>query len=233
MPSEELEKEEQDDDDDIGLVIWPSARTMLRWLTGGATAGSAPEVVGKTLLELGAGTGFLAKGLIEAGVGRMFAFEGSAAALENMRKEMQALEGRICPMYWNWEESTELPADVPLEEVDLVIGTDLVYLGTAEAELAAAFAALLRSDRAKKGLRALILLCDRPPGGEQFLPNPRPDSGTRAVDRFLGQLAVQELSVRELRLPEDMEVPDLSDYRERLDRARGETLRLFELTSGR
>ena len=42
------------------------------------------ELEGSTVLELGAGTGFLSLGLAEAGVNQVFAVEGDADAWENL-----------------------------------------------------------------------------------------------------------------------------------------------------
>ena len=51
-------------DEAIGGEVWPSAHVLLRWLEG-ARSLDVPELHGATLLELGAGTGFLALALTD------------------------------------------------------------------------------------------------------------------------------------------------------------------------
>jgi len=238
-PDHSGQEEDEVDDKPIGFEIWPAARAFLQWLISGGSDGfAAPDLRKTTLLELGAGTGFLATQLVadrRVGVKEVYATEGELDVLENMRRriEREGLEDAIHAVHWDWEESSEVPATVPMEEVDLVIGTDLVYVGTAEENLADVVTSALRHARARQDLRALILLCDRPPGGEQFLPVPRADSGTRAVDRFLRACDTRALSVREVLLDETMEVPVLGELSLRWAKGGDEALRLFEVSSTR
>merc|ERR1712190_696267 len=108
--------------------------------------------------------------------------------------DANGLRGRVEPLRWDWEESQDPPAEVDVEAIDFIVAADVVYVGTAEAELAISLANLCRrAGKSGHGLKAFLLLADRPPGGLEYLA-PRQTSGdtmaelaesTTAVDRFL------------------------------------------------
>lgn len=226
------------DEEPIGLEVWPAARVLLEWLSNSSDARPL-ALQGSTLLELGAGTGFLAMSLTApgsaAGVTKVYATEGEERVLQNMRSKVEAggCADRVHPLRWDWEETRHAPAEIPLEEVDLVVGSDLVYVGTAQEELAGALAALLGDKRCRPGLRAILLLTCRPAGGERFVSgNKHP--GIRAVDYFLTQCAAQALDVLEIPLPADLMEASLGAPREEAGALRGganpdERLRLFDI----
>merc|ERR1712151_1206862 len=93
------------------------------------------------------------------------------------------------------EETSGPPAAVPLEKIDWVIGSDLVYSGVDEIKLVIAFACILQNPRAREGLKALILLCDRPCSCHGCV---------RAVDRFLQACDACELQTYEIQLPPEL-----------------------------
>lgn len=194
----------------IGTVVWPAGRVMLSWMT---TSSDAPKLDGTTILELGAGCGALAMGLIaQAGVRQIYTSEGEPEVLENLRANVAFNEmgAAVVPCLWDWEDSLAPPAEVDLDAVDLVIGSDIVYLGTGECRLSHALAGLCRpTSLGGRGLKAWLLLADRPQGGEQFLPAFELDEGVdpqfdeegqrlSAVGRFLKACARRGLSVQEL-----------------------------------
>mmetsp|Transcript_100839 Transcript_100839/g.285839 ORF Transcript_100839/g.285839 Transcript_100839/m.285839 type:complete len:256 (-) Transcript_100839:35-802(-) len=226
----------EDDEDGyaVGCEVWPSARVLLQWLQLPASAGGlpascdvAPSLRGATLLELGAGTGYLAMHLVAGGAAKVYATEGDDLVLQNLRFNVDRNDCRGCiPVDWDWEKTPAAPAAIPMDEIDMIIGSDLVYLGSAEVELVVALAELLRHERARAGLRALIMLHDRAAGGEQFLPNPRADSGTRSVDRFVAACAEHALHVVEVALPASLSATALGPA-ERRD----ESLRLFDISA--
>lgn len=166
-------------DEEIACEVWPAARAMLGWLhsvpegTPPSLKGSIapPALNGSTVLEVGAGTGFLAMELTKArgqgghGVAKVYASDSNDQALAEMRLALStsgSIARRVKPVWWDWTESLLPPQAVELEKLDWVVGTDIVYAGAHELELASALAALLRSGRVRKDLRALLLLCDRP-----------------------------------------------------------------------
>jgi len=180
--------------------------------------GTTISLPGSTLLELGGGTGFLAMGLAsrESGVGvsTIYVTEGETEVYDNLCFNVQenGCQSFVRPVFWDWEEMRDVPPDIPVGDVDLVIGSDLVYVGSGEKELATAIGALLRHEKAKVGLCALIMLTIRPPGGEQFLPLcRRPDSNTRAVDRFTDACALESLKVTEIQLASEKVLAGLGD----------------------
>merc|ERR1740121_1752613 len=106
-----------------------------------------------------------------------------------MRFNVEANSCAGCvPVCWNWGDSSGVPAEIPLEKLDLVVGSDLVYLDSPNLDLVKALATLLRSPRARVGLHALMVLNERTSGCLA-------DFGAACVD--------EELVVSEMQLPEE------------------------------
>lgn len=204
----------EDQDGPLGQQVFPCSRVLLRWLLCDARA---PPVRGARVLELGAGTGALALGLVAAEGGAAFvcASEGDDSILANLEHNVAAnsLEGSVHPLRWDWEERQLAPPEVDVASLDFVVAADVVYVGTAEAQLAMTLATLCRSTgRSGERLQALVLLADRPPGGLEFLParqrdlaageDPDGDSAgeSTAVGRFLAACGRQRLAVERLDL---------------------------------
>merc|ERR1711933_82808 len=155
-----------------------------------------------TVLELGAGTGLLAMGLTgsgsAAGCSRVFAVEGDDQVLDNLRLNVQTnhCSSSVLPVFWNWEETMTVPPEIPLEELDLIIGSDIVFgKYYAESELARALCTMLYDQRAREGLHALLLLADRAcdASGSSYV----------YVEQFLQACHKQSLVVQELALSVD------------------------------
>lgn len=196
-------------EDGIGTEVWPASRVMLSWL---ASATNAPQLSGKTVLELGSGTGALAMAMVASlGVCHVFASEGDTEVLNNLCFNVASKQMGSCvtPCLWDWGMSLEPPTAVIFDTVDLVIASDVVYVGTEECRLSHALANLCRPE--KEGLKrrsAWLCLADRPLGGEQFAPAPDLDEGVdpsvdsdsrplSAVGRFLHACARRQLHVEE------------------------------------
>lgn len=202
------------DDEAIGCEVWLAARVMLRWLRSAPNLG-APVLRGQVLLELGAGTGYLAAGLDggrcqgnehaanSVGVKRIFATEGNLEALDFLRLNVRerGCSESVIPLHWDWSVQQEAPAEVPLEELDLIVGTDIVYPGAYESCLVTCIAHLLLNPRISSACRALLLLCDRPPLLHSGPKKPRREKlarSMRAVDRFLSACEEKTLRVTEM-----------------------------------
>jgi len=194
----------------IGTQVFPASRVLLSWLT---SASAAPLLRGKTILELGSGCGALALGLVAyGGASRIFASEGEPDVYENLCANVafNNVSSSVVPCIWDWETMSTPPPEVDLDSVDMIIASDVVYLGSAECELSHALAGLCRPSVAgAAGKKAWLLLADRPTGGEQFLPAAMLDEGVdpscdlegqklSAVGRFLHACARRELRVDEI-----------------------------------
>lgn len=195
----------EDPDGELGMQVFPCSRVLLRWLTLDTRA---PPISGSRILELGAGTGALAMGLVAArdGAAFVYATEGDCAILANLEHNVHSngLQDRIQPLRWDWEESQRAPDCVDIAGLDFIVAADVVYVGTAENELAGALASLCSSiGRKGRSLEAFLLLADRPPGGQEFLPSAQQDflAGTTAVERFL--VACQRCALETEQLPLD------------------------------
>jgi len=106
----------------------------------------------------------------------------------------------------------DAPAGIDTTNVDLVVAADVVYIGTAEAELATVLVRLLQvASQERRSLQALCLLADRQAGGYDFLPSGQQhdplatpaDEDTddaRAVERFLSACRRRHLSIEHIDL---------------------------------
>eukprot|EP00419_Tripos_fusus_P035905 CAMPEP_0172779794 /NCGR_PEP_ID=MMETSP1074-20121228/202601_1 /TAXON_ID=2916 /ORGANISM="Ceratium fusus, Strain PA161109" /LENGTH=254 /DNA_ID=CAMNT_0013616759 /DNA_START=40 /DNA_END=804 /DNA_ORIENTATION=+ len=199
-------------DQAIGTEVWPASRMMLNWLGSSA---DAPALAGATILELGSGTGALAMSLVsQHGVSHVFASEGEADVFENLRANVSdnGMGAVVVPCLWDWKDSLFPPAEVLLDTVDVIIASDIVYVGSSECELSHALAGLCRPDvNRSTGRTAWLCLSDRPQGGERFLPPPDLDDGMdsrydadgrvlSAVGRFLHACARRGLQVQRMNM---------------------------------
>jgi len=199
-------------DGPIGVEVWPASRVMLKWM---CSAAEAPRWKDKTILELGSGCGALSMGLVSTlGAARTYASDGDPEVLEVLRENvtLNQLDGLVVPCLWDWEESMSAPTEVDLESVDLIVASDVVYVGTAECRLSHALATLCKGD-GDRTRDAWFLLADRPRGGEDFGPPLELDEGVNtelcedgtmarptATGRFLLACGRRGLQVDELDL---------------------------------
>jgi len=205
MESEELEAQK--------LATTPEAITSIRQSADGATAGRAgrktPKQPQRCILELGAGTGQLAVTLARAGWRGILATEGEPAVVRNMKSNVQAnrLGHAVRCLRWQWEDPP--PACLDLADVDLVIGSDLVYYNREHGMLASVLRTVLTSrsqSDTRRPVRALLLCCLRLPhddGAGQVVHYASSDGyvGT-AMQRFVEEeLPSQSLFARQLPLP--------------------------------
>lgn len=214
-------KEQSLNDEPIGTEIWPCSRVLLSWMT---SSPDAPSLKGLTLLELGAGCGALAMGLVAyAGVGKVYATE-IPDVIEHLRENvaLNKQESTVGACLWDWEETQACPAEVDIDAVDMVVAADVVYVGTAECQLSHALAGVLQpTSEGARARQAWLLLADRPRGGERFLPKQPLDEGVdpdldedgqpdrlTAVGRFLAACKRRGLSVEEREI--DPELIDLA-----------------------
>ena len=90
-------------DDRASCIIWPAARVLLQWLRTTLKESLGSELEGSTILELGAGTGFLSLALAQEGVRKVFAAEGDEDAWENLTQNV-GTASQVQPVLWNWEK---------------------------------------------------------------------------------------------------------------------------------
>lgn len=115
----------------------------------------------RQVLELGAGTGQLAIDLARDGWRGITATDGEKAVVKNMRYNIQAnrLGHAVRCLKWDWEEPS--PKSVNLSDVDLCIGSDLVYYNRTHSHLAALLFKVLsarEATRERPAPRVLLVL---------------------------------------------------------------------------
>mmetsp|Transcript_110148 Transcript_110148/g.179706 ORF Transcript_110148/g.179706 Transcript_110148/m.179706 type:complete len:281 (+) Transcript_110148:80-922(+) len=228
------------EDAPTGCMVWPAARVLLHWLSAGPGCAGGPEEAAKagaTLLELGAGTGYLALGLAATGcAAKVYAADGDSQTLDNMHLNLKTSAGgeQVQPVYWDWVTNPQVPEDIAVDKLDLIIGSDIVFgRYYDEKALAAALRTLLSDSRARAGLEAILILADRWKGPED--PNPEVSD----VDLFLMECRGRKLLVRELTLSAEVledalgPVPEGCAAHEDPGGATGTTttLRLFKLAA--
>ena len=113
-------------DDRASCIIWPAARVLLQWLRTTLKESLGSELESSTILELGAGTGFLSLALAQEGVRKVFAAEGDEDAWENLTQNV-GTASQVQPVLWNWEKDSAIPDEIPLHSLHLIVGSDLVY----------------------------------------------------------------------------------------------------------
>ena len=114
-------------DDDPSCIVWPASRVLLQWLHGNLDLHFGASLEGAKILELGAGTGFLALSLANAGACSVVAVEGDEHGFANLEYNVRTShDSRLIPLHWDWEKEPGIPSQVPLE-LDLILGSDIVY----------------------------------------------------------------------------------------------------------
>ena len=104
-------------DDDACCMVWPAARVLLSYL-------EEMSLKGLEILELGAGTGFLAISLAKRGA-QVMAVEGAEHGFENLEHNVRASGAVLSTLRWDWEQSG-LPSEL-MRAWDLVVASDVVY----------------------------------------------------------------------------------------------------------
>jgi len=122
-----------------GSRTWGSAKVLGRALLASLPAPSA----GGQVLELGAGTGELAISLGQAGWRNIVATDGEPAVVRNMKYNVQAnkMGHAVRCVRWDWADPA--PKGIDLENIDLCVGSDLVYYDREHSALAALLARVL------------------------------------------------------------------------------------------
>jgi len=134
--------------------------------------------------------------------------------LENLRANVtsNSMDLRVVPCMWDWATTLLAPEEVLLDTVDVVVASDVVYIGTEECRLSHALAKLCQPTCiGKRGRCAWLCLSERPLGGEQFFPAPELDDGVdpsfdsdgrrlSAVQMFLHACARRQLHVEEFEI---------------------------------
>ena len=146
-------------DDDPCCIVWPAARVLLRWLQTNLEMQLGARLRGAKIIELGAGTGFLALSLANAGAQNVLAVEGAQHGYMNLEHNISTSGATaVMPLQWDWEKQPDIPSEVP-PVLDLVLGSDIVYPRYYNCN------ALCRtvSRLLTRGLdvEPLVLLCDR------------------------------------------------------------------------
>ncbi|CAK9003592.1 unnamed protein product [Durusdinium trenchii] len=143
-------------DDDPCCMVWPAARVLFKWLTSNELVPTG----GGQILELGAGTGFLALCLAEH-VDKVVAVEGAEQGFVNLQHNVEKSGlGNVTCVKWDWEEQTEIPSEVP-DHLDMILGSDIVYPRYYNCEaLCRTVVALLTRPRGKP-VPVFFALCDR------------------------------------------------------------------------
>eukprot|EP00035_Acanthoeca_spectabilis_P030226 m.476332 g.476332 ORF g.476332 m.476332 type:complete len:319 (+) comp40649_c0_seq1:155-1111(+) len=85
------------------------------------------SVRGAHVLELGSGCGTVAIALAKAGVEKIYATDCEKGALKNLRwnVESEAVQGAVHVAEWDWTHPP--PRSIPLQNITLVVGADLVW----------------------------------------------------------------------------------------------------------
>eukprot|EP00439_Symbiodinium_sp_Y106_P001207 s910_g1.t1 len=162
-------------DDRASCIIWPAARVLLQWLRTTLKESLGSELEGSTILELGAGTGFLSLALAQEGVRKVFAAEGDEDAWENLTQNV-GTASQVQPVLWNWEKDSAIPDEIPLHSLHLIVGSDLVYPRYYnERALAELIRHLVDLMSPTWCVPVILLLCDR-----------EEPSGPRSLKSFLG-----------------------------------------------
>ena len=114
-------------DDDPCCIVWPAARVLLLWLQTNLEAQLGATLRGAKIIELGAGTGFLALSLANAGAQNILAVEGAEHGFMNLEHNISTSRTTaVTPLQWDWEKQPDIPSEVP-PVLDLVLGSDIVY----------------------------------------------------------------------------------------------------------
>lgn len=114
-------------DDDPCCIVWPAARVLLLWLQTNLEAQLGATLRGAKIIELRAGTGFLALSLANAGAQNILAVEGAEHGFMNLEHNISTSRTTaVTPLQWDWEKQPDIPSEVP-PVLDLVLGSDIVY----------------------------------------------------------------------------------------------------------
>eukprot|EP00435_Cladocopium_sp_Y103_P054547 s1218_g17.t1 len=114
-------------DDDPCCIVWPAARVLLLWLQHDMDMQLGATLRGAKIIELGAGTGFLALSLANARVQNIVAVEGAEHGYMNLEYNISTSSATaVTPLQWDWEKQPDIPSEVP-PVLDLVLGSDIVY----------------------------------------------------------------------------------------------------------
>lgn len=147
-------------DDDPSCIVWPAARILLHWLYHHLESNFGETLRGSTVLDLGAGTGFLALSLATEAK-HVVAVEGSELGFSNLEFNISKCNSlNVTPVFWNWEAQPGIPPELP-EKLDIILGSDIVYPRYYDCDaLCETVSCLLGRSLAKEPL-ALFALCER------------------------------------------------------------------------
>ncbi|OTF75514.1 hypothetical protein BLA29_007039 [Euroglyphus maynei] len=111
----------QDSDNRYSSITWPSADLLCRFILT-----NRMMFVGKTILELGSGTGIC--GIMAAKIGAKVilsdqTIDNSELILSNV--DLNDVEARYIPL--DWSKRTDLISDQIPNDLDYIIGSDLCY----------------------------------------------------------------------------------------------------------
>lgn len=201
-----------------GHKTWHGAHVLGRLLMGedpctrdALLFGDPPPASPKEccVLELGAGTGQLAIDLARDGWRKIIATDGERSVVRGMKHNVYAnrLGHAIRCLHWDWAE--EPPKALDLANVDLVIGSDLVYYSRSHGPLAKAIRCILRARQPgdpRPPPRVLLLVTMRrvdADGAGQVVHHSDPDCYTGSnVERFVEvELPAEGLFAQDLPVP--------------------------------
>ena len=151
-------------DDDPCCMVWPAARVLCSWLRSELRKYCGRDLEGAKVLELGAGTGFLALRVASLGAVSVMAVEGAEQGCGNLEHNI-AQSGccNVACLNWNWEEKVgTIPNEIPAD-IDFILASDIVYPRHYDVKslCTTVFALLERSVPTGKPPVVLFSLCDR------------------------------------------------------------------------
>lgn len=148
-------------DDDPCCIVWPAARVLLHWLQTNLEMQLGATLRGAKIVELGAGTGFLALSLANAGVQNILAVEGAEQGYMNLEHNISTSRTTVVmPLQWDWEKQPDIPSEVPTA-LDFVFGSDIVYPRYYNCDALCRIVLRLLSRGLEVEPLVLLSLCDR------------------------------------------------------------------------
>jgi len=111
--------QQEPDQDTTGLSAWASSIICAQWIA------RMDLWEGKTVLELGAGCGIPGLVAAKAGARRVYVSDFNSRVVENLKHNvnLNGCSTTCTQLYLNWRD----PSTWPEEEIDVVLGSDLVY----------------------------------------------------------------------------------------------------------
>jgi len=193
-----------------GNQTWHGSHILAAFLSANKEAVQDKTMHCCCTLELGAGTGQLALALAGDGWRRIIATDGEPGVVRNLKRNVQAnrLGHAVRCQRWNWEDAP--PSGLDLAEVDLCVGSDLVYYDRSHSMLAKLLKSVLTArspsdarQRARVMLLSTIRRAERDSGGQVFHQPSRQGYVGSSLQNFIeSELPLEGLLAEEIPVPD-------------------------------